>query len=154
MIAPLEHAQQSEGGKNRVKNQSKADQKFLAMLAASRRPLMHDVPVTPQGLLNDLKELAAMRKWIYLGIVGVNSKTIRHDQNEETIVRKLKEVGGALGLIGITTFASGPPEKRSFSFQVFYRPLKKGTSVIEKLDKAKRELLAVVLESLEDQAAS
>jgi len=95
-----------------------------------------------------------MRKWIYLGIVGLDLRTIRHDQTEEIIFRRLKEVGGALGLIGITAFASGPPEKPSVSFQVFYRPLKKGTSVIEQLDKAKRELLATVLKSLEDQAAS
>ncbi len=152
-MTPLEHAQQSEGGKNRVKNQSKADQEFLALLAASRRPLVHDVPVTPEWLLNELDNLAKMRKWIYLGIVGGDVKTIRHGQPEEKIFRRLKEVGGAIGLIGITAFLSGPPEKRKASLQVFYRPLKKGTSVIEKLDKAKRELLSVVLQSLEDQAA-
>ena len=153
-MTPLEHAQQSKGGENRVKNQTKADQEFLAMLAASRRPLVHDVPVTPEGLLNDLKKLAAMRKWIYLGIVGADVRTIRYDQSEEEILKKLKLAGGALGLIGITAFVSGPPAKRKASFQVFYRPLKKGTSVIEKLDRAKRDLLAVVIGSLEDQEAS
>lgn len=153
-MTALEYSQQSEGGKNRAKNQSTADQKFLAMLAASRRPLLHDAPVTPEGLLKDLKDLAEMRQWIYLGIVGADLRTIRYGQAYEKITRRLKEVGGALGLIGITAIVSGPADKRRVSLQVFYRPLKKGTSVIEKLDKAGRDLLAVILQSLEDQAAS
>jgi hypothetical protein len=151
MMVPLERKQQSEGGTNRVKNQSPADQKFLGMLAASRRPLSHDAPVTPEGLMRDLKELAEMRQWIYLGIVGADLRTIRHDLGAEKITRRLKEVGGAIGLLGITAF--GTPGNR-VSLQVFYRPLKKGSQIIEKLDKVGRELLAVILKTLEYKGVS
>lgn len=142
----LEHAQQSKGGTNRVENQSKADRRFLGMLAASRRPLLHDVPTTPEGLFKDLDDLAAIRQWIYLGIVGADGRTIRHGLSLAKITERLKDVGGAMGLVGLTAFGDA---KGRVSLQVFYRPLKKGTTVIERLNKAGREKLAVILETLE-----
>lgn len=144
----LAHAQQSKGGTTRAKNQSKADRKFISMLAASRRPLLHDVPTTPESLIKGLAELAAMRRWIYLGIVGADLRTIRHGlYRDELVTRYLMDVGGAIGFLGITAFGG------RVSLQLFYRPLKAGTSTIEKLKRASREKLALVIDDLEASEA-
>jgi hypothetical protein len=144
-MGPLENAQRAIGGKTSAKRKSESEKKFLAMLAASRRPLLHDAKTTPEGLLRELRELAGLRHWLYFGVVGSDLRTIRHEMSDEVVTSRLKQVGGAIGFIGITVFGdpSGQP-----SIQSFYKPLKKGTSVIEKLDKVARGLKAVIIPHL------
>jgi len=144
-MTPLQETERKRGGVNSAKNKSEADKKFLGMLAASRRPLLHDAQTTPEGLLREMRELAAFRRWLYFGLVGADGRTIRHELSDEKVTRRLKEVGGAIGFIGITIFGdpSGQP-----TIQSFYKPLKKGTTVIEKLDKAARELKAIIIPHL------
>jgi hypothetical protein len=145
MMAQLENTQRAKGGMNRANNQSKKDRSFQAMLAASRRPLLHDAQATPEGLIRELRELADLRRWLYLGLVGSDLRTIRHGLSDEIVTKRLAEVGGAIGFVGITVF--GDPEGQP-TIQSFYKPLKKGTGVIEKLDKAARNLKALIIPHL------
>ncbi len=145
-MTPLENAQRSQGGKSRLKTQTPEERKFQAMIAASRRPLLHDTDMTPEEILREFKFLEASRHWNRVVIVGANRDPIRRtlpDRStlpDESVLRQLKQAGGAIGFLGVTMFG--------VSLQVYYKPLKRGIKVIEDLDRVKREITADVLEEL------
>lgn len=139
-MVELNNSMRSQGGKNRAKNQDPDDRKFQAMIAASRRPLLRDTELTAEQTLDALRELASIRRWLYLGIVGADRRTIRHNLPDDLALKRLKLVGGAIGFIGITIFGH--------SLQAYYKPLKRGVKVIEDLDRVSRELIAVVLDKV------
>lgn len=152
-MTPLENTQRSQGGKNRAKNQSDEDKHFLATLAASRRPLLHDVKMSDDELLRRFRDMSKGgpsegRQWLIFLIVGADGRTIGSRLPDETIRRRLKLVGGAIGFMGVTIFGS-PHKGRWPSFQVYYKPLKKGTRVIEILDKASRAVTASVISRIQ-----
>lgn len=142
-MTPLENDQRSQGGLTRAKNQSDVDKKFLAMLAASRRPLLHDANLTPEDILRTLRDFAKTRPWIYFGIVGANKNTISHTLPDDVVLQRLNKVGGAIGFLGLSWFEG------KLEIQVFYKPLRKGIQTIEKLDSVGRELKAVAVQRLE-----
>jgi hypothetical protein len=152
MIVALKTAQQKLGGQTRADNQSGADRKFLAILAAHRRPLLHDVKVTDDELLRRFRNLSKDapngRPWIILLIVGADGRTIRSTLEDEIILHRLKLVGGAIGFMGLTIFGSPHKGSRAPSIQVYYQPLRKGTQTVEKLQKVSRDVLAAVIPSI------
>ena len=153
-MTPLQDAQRSQGGATRAGNQTKSDRKFLATLAASRRPLLKDVKMSEDELLRAFRELGKAgpggdRKWLICVIVGEDGRTIRSTLDDKTILNRLKLVKGAIGFMGVTVFGDPQKGSGSTSIQVYYRPLKAGTNVIEKLDKAKRAVMAAVIKALQ-----
>jgi hypothetical protein len=148
MMTPLQNEQRRQGGNTRADNQSKPDRSFLATLAASRRPLLHDVKMTDEELLSEFRRLSSDgpngRPWLRLLIVGKDGRTIRRELDNATILKRLKTVGGAIGFMGVTIFGSPNPDSRAPSLQVYYKPLKKGTEVVEKL----KQVSTAVMESL------
>jgi hypothetical protein len=143
-MTPLENDQRSQGGRNRAKNQDPEERKFQAMLAANRRPLLHDVKMTPEETLRTFKELQKSQRWLYLFIVGADRRTIRHTLPDNIVLRRLKEVGGAIGFMGLIMFGT--------RLQIYYKPLKRGVQVIEQLERVSREIMAVALENLREVA--
>jgi hypothetical protein len=153
MMTPLQDEQRSLGGATRAENQSEFDRKFLATMAASRRPLKNDVKMTDDELINEFRKLSKRgpgdgRPWIICVIVGADGRTIRSTLSDETIRERLKLVRGAIGFLGLTVFGSALKGNRAPSLQVYYRPLKKGTDVIETLDKVSREVMAFAVTKL------
>jgi len=150
-MTPLEHDEQKRGGQARADNQTDADRKFLATLAASRRPLLHDVKLSDDELLRRFREMSKGgpegRRWLIFLLVGADGRTIRSSLPDETIRRRLKQVGSVIGFMGVTIFGS-PDKGRAPSIQIYYKPLKKGTTVIEKLDKVSREVMASMITSI------
>src|SRR5882672_8343206 len=106
MMAPLQDAQRKQGGEARAENQSASDRRFLAMLAASRRPLKNDVKMNDAELLAAFKEMSkggpggAGRPWLYFAIVVPDGRTIRSVLDDQTILKRLKQGGGAIGFMG------------------------------------------------------
>jgi hypothetical protein len=151
MMTPLEHDEQKRGGQSRAANQTDADRKFLATLAASRRPLLHDVKLTDDELLRTFREMSKGgpegRRWLIFLIVGADGRTIRSSLSDETVRRRLKQIGSVIGFMGVTIFGSAD-KGRAPSIQIYYKPLKKGTTVIEKLDKVSREVMAAMITSI------
>ena len=148
-MTPLENEQRSRGGETRAGNQSESDRKFLAMLAASRRPLANDVNMSDQQLLGALREMSQSRRWLFCAIVGADGRTIRSTLDDKTILQRIPMVGGAIGFIGLTTFGTPKKGSRGPSIQVYSKPLKKGTGVTERLDKIGRKLVADAITLLE-----
>lgn len=153
MMTPLQDAQRRQGGEARAENQSDADRKFLATLAASRRPLKNDVKMTDDELLRTFREMSkggpgGGRPWLIFLIVGADTRTIRSELDDKTILHRLKLVGGAIGFMGVTIFGSTNKGSRAPSIQVYYKPLKAGTTVIEKLDKASRAVTAAMMTAI------
>jgi hypothetical protein len=143
-MTPLERYQQSEGGKARLESQSKEERSFQAMLAASRRPLLNDVNKSSEQILKDFRELEESYKWLYLYIVGPDRSKIEHRTSDGAILRQVKAfAGGPIGFLGLSLFGSERP-----ALQVFYKPLRKGTEVIEDLRREGREVLALAVEAL------
>lgn len=115
------------------------------MLAASRRPLLHDAKMTPEALLQALKDLANGRRWLYFCIVGTNMRKLQYTPlphradyklpSDEDMLRQLKS-WEPLGFLGVTIFGG--------SLQVFYRPLKAGVQTVEKLNKVGHETQAII----------
>jgi hypothetical protein len=153
----LQNAQQRLGGQTRSDNQSEAGRKFLATLAASRRPLLHDVKMTNDELLRAFRSLSKEdpngRPWIILVIVGADGRTIRSTLSDEIVLHRLKLVGGAIGFMGLTIFGSPHKGNRAPSIQVFYKPLKKGTAVVERLQRVSRDVLAAAIASIQPVTA-
>jgi len=135
----LDNSSRSQGGKNRAKNQDPEERRFQAMIAASRRPLLHDANVTPEALLAAFKELIASRHWFYACIVCANRSKIQYTSNGD-VLDNVKKAGGAIGFLGVTMLGT--------NVQTFYKPLKRGVKVIEDLDRASREATAAVLAKL------
>jgi hypothetical protein len=148
MMTPLHNDQRSAGGATRAENQTDTDRKFLAMLAASRRPLANDVSMSDQQVVDALKNLDQSRRWLFCAIVGADGRTIRASLDEKTILHRLQLVGGAIGFIGLTVFGTPRKGGRGPSIQVYSKPLKKGTAVTEKLDRIGRKVTAEVIMSL------
>jgi hypothetical protein len=155
MMMVLQDAQRRQGGDARANNQSDSDRKFLATLAASRRPLRNDAKMTEDELLKTFREMSkggpgggGDRKWIIFLIVGADGRTIRSTLDDKTILQRLKIVGGAIGFMGLTVFGSPNKGSRAPSIQVYYKPLKAGNAVIEKLDKASRAVTAAVIAAI------
>ncbi|MGA7513340.1 MAG: hypothetical protein WBW46_10640 [Candidatus Sulfotelmatobacter sp.] len=153
MTSPLQKAQQKLGGQTRADNQTGEGRRFLATLAAHRRPLLHDVKITNEELLWEFRNLSKDtpngRPWIILLIVGANGRTIRSTLADEVILHRLKLIGGAIGFMGLTVFGSPHKGNRAPSIQVYYKPLKKGTVIVEKLQKVSRDVLAAVIPSIQ-----
>ena len=139
MMVPLNDEMRSQGGSNRAKNQDPEERKFQAMIAASRRPLLHDAITTPEALLAAFKELAESRPWFTVVIVGANRAKIARSSDAE-MLRKVEKAGGAIGFLGITMLGS--------RVQTYYKPLRRGLKVIEDLDRVAREVTAEVLVQL------
>jgi hypothetical protein len=145
-VSPLDNAQRSQGGKKRLKSQTPEERTFQAMIAASRRPLLRDADLTPEEILKDFKKLEADRHWNRVVIVAANRDQIRRTLPnrttlpDDTVLRQLKQAGGAIGFLGVTLFGK--------SLQVYYKPLKQGIKVIEDLDRVKREVMADVLDEM------
>ena len=153
MMTPLQDDQRKQGGETRAENQSKSDRQFLATLAAYRRPLQNDVKITnDEELLRMFREESkggpGGRPWIMFFIVGADGRTIRSALDDATILKRLKLVGGAIGFMGVTFFGDPLKGNRAPSIQVYSRPLKKGTAVIEKLDRVKRRVTAGIIATL------
>lgn len=129
----------SQGGKNRAKNQNAEERKFQATLAASRRPLLHDVNPTPEALLASFKELVASRHWFCAFIVGADRSKIPYT-TDAAVLRSVETAGGAIGFLAVTMLGT--------SVQTYYKPLRRGVRVIEDLDRASREATAIVLTKL------
>jgi hypothetical protein len=141
MMTPLENEQRSQGGRNRAKNQDPAERRFQAILAASRRPLLHDVKVTYDELLRDFVELTRSRHWFRVFIVASDRSVIpAHMLSKDSAIRKIQDGGGAIGFLGVTMHGT--------SLQSFYKPLRRGVKVVEDLDRVSREVTAEVLEQL------
>jgi hypothetical protein len=152
-MVPLQDTQRKQGGEARAENQSASARKFLATLAASRRPLKNDVKMSDDELLRAFKKMSKAGpgidgRWLYFAIVVPDGRTIRSVLDDQTILKRLKLGGGAIGFMGLTIF--GDPHKggRAPSIQVYYKPLKKGTAVIEKLERAGRNVAAAVIANL------
>lgn len=150
MTADLQDAQRSRGGETRASNQSETDRKFLATLAASRRPLKNDVKLSDDELIRVFREMSEAgpgvdRKWIIFLIVGRDGRTIRSSLPDKTIRERLKIIGGAIGFMGVTIFGTPQKDSRAPSIQVYYKPLKRGTAVIDALDKASRDLVTAII---------
>jgi hypothetical protein len=154
MMTPLQDDQRRQGGETRAENQSKSDRQFLATLAAYRRPLQNDAKIADDDeLLRMFREESkggpgGGRRWIMFLIVGSDGRTIRSTLDDATILKRLKLVGGAIGFMGVTVFGDPLKGNRAPSLQVYSRPLKKGTGVIEKLDKVGRQVTAAIITSL------
>jgi hypothetical protein len=153
----LQDAQRRQGGEARAKNQSDSDKRFLATLAASRRPLKNDATYLgdPARLLAEFRTLSKVgpggdgdRPWLIFLIVGADGRTIRSTLDDKTILHHLKLVGGAIGFMGLTIFGTPQKASRAPSIQVYYKPLKAGTGTIEKLDKASRAVTAAVITAI------
>lgn len=141
MMTPLSDDLRSQGGTNRAKNQTPEERKFQAMIAASRRPLLNDVQMTPEQIVREFRALANSRHWFRVVIVGTDKSTIEHTiKDDAQVLRLLEKAGGAIGLLGVTMLGT--------SLQVFYKPLRRGVKVIEDLDHVKRRVAAEVLEKL------
>jgi hypothetical protein len=152
-MTPLQDAQRRQGGEARAENQSDADRKFLATLAASRRPLKNDVKMSDDELLRTFREMSkggpgGGRQWLSFHIVVADGRTIRSTLDDKTVIHRLKLGRGAIGFMGVTFFGSSQKGSRAPSVQVFYKPLKAGTDVIEKLDKAGRAVTAAVIAAI------
>jgi hypothetical protein len=155
MMTPLLDAQRKQGGDARAENQTGADKRFLATLAASRRPLKNDVHKTDDELLGMFREMSrggpgggGDRKWIIFLMVGADCRTIRSTLDDRTILQRMKIVGGVIGFMGVTVFGSPHKGGRAPSLQVYYKPLKAGNAVIEKLDRASRAVTAAVIAAI------
>lgn len=150
-MTPLENDEQKLGGQTRAANQTGADRKFLATLAASRRPLLHDVKLSDDELLSRFREMSKGgpegRRWLIFLIVGADGRTIRSSLPDETVRKRLKQISPVIGFMGVTIFGSAD-KGRAPSIQIYYKPLKKGTSVIEKLDKVSRAVMASMITSI------
>jgi hypothetical protein len=151
-MTPLQDAQRRQGGNTRAGNQSRSDRAFLAKLAASRRPLLHDAKFTDDDdLLRTFHAFAESpgpngRPWLTMLIVGADGRTIRIQLGDGEIRKRLKLVGGAIGFMGVTTFGSPDPNKgRNPSIQVYYKPLKKGNGVVETLKKVSGDVVRSLL---------
>lgn len=141
MMTPLSDDLRSQGGTNRAKNQTPEERKFQAMIAASRRPLLNDVQMTPEQIVREFRALARSRHWFRVVIIGTDKSTIEHTLKDDAqVLRLLEKAGGAIGFLGVTMLGT--------SLQVFYKPLKRGIKVIEDLDHVKRRVAAEVLEKL------
>ena len=129
----------SQGGKNRAKSQDPDERKFLAMVAASRRPLLHDANLTPEVLLGAFKGLRDSRHWFYVVIVGADRSTIPFTTDSE-VLRRVEKAGGPIGFLGVTMLGT--------NVQVYYKPLKRGIKAVEDLDRVSRDAMADVLDQL------
>jgi hypothetical protein len=153
VMTPLQDVQRRRGGQARAANQSESDRKFLATLAASRRPLRHDVRMTEDELLRAFHALSKEGpggglRWIIFLIVGADGRTVRSTLDDKTIRQRLKLIRGAIGFMGVTVFGSPRPGGRLPSIQVYYKPLKAGNEVIEALDEASRAVVASILPAI------
>src|SRR5580658_9299938 len=97
----LDNNLRAQGGRNRAKNQTPEDRRFQAMLAASRRPLLHDVSMAPEDLVRAFKEFAASRHWFYAAIVLADGGKIPQS-SETAMLRRLEQAGGGIGFLGVT----------------------------------------------------
>jgi hypothetical protein len=140
-MVELDNNLRAQGGRNRAKNQTPEDRRFQAMLAASRRPLLHDVGMAPEDLVQTFGEFTASRHWFYVVIVGADGGKIPQS-SETAMLRRLGEAGGAIGFLGVTMLGE--------RVQAYYKPLKRGVKVIETLDRVSRDVVADVLEQLAD----
>jgi hypothetical protein len=141
MMVQLDDGMRSQGGTNRAKNQSPDERRFQAMIAASRRPLLHDTNMTPEQTVRSFRDFANSRRWFRFVIVGTDKSTIPHKiQDDAEVLRLLNKAGGAIGFLGVAMLGT--------SLQAFYKPLKRGVKVIEDLDSVKRRVVAEVLEGL------
>ena len=133
----LDKALQSQGGKTRAKNQTEGDRKFQAVIAASRRPLLHDVNWTPDETVREFRGLAGSRHWFRVVIVCADKSTIENGVKDNAeVLRLLKKGGGAIGFLGVTLLGE--------SLVVFYKPLKRGVKVLEDLGTIRRKVVAEV----------
>jgi hypothetical protein len=138
-MAGLTNNLRSQGGKNRAKNQDPEERSFQATIAASRRPLLHDVNPTPETLLAAFKALVASRHWFCAFIVGADRSKIPYT-TDAAVLRSVEGAGGAIGFLAVTMLGA--------SVQTYYKPLRRGVRVIEELDRASREATATVLAKL------
>ena len=136
----LDKTLRAQGGKSRAHNQSPEDRRLLAMIAASRRPLLHDVNLTPETLVRQLKELQDSRHWFCSFIVVANGDRILYT-SESDVLRKLEQTGAPIGFLAVTLLKT--------NVQAYYKPLKRGVKVIETLDRVSRDVVADVLAHLE-----
>lgn len=127
---------QSLGGKTRAHNQTGDERRFQAMIAASRRPLLHDVNWTPEETVRQFRGLAGSRHWFRVVIVCADRSTIESTKDDAEVLRLLKKGGGAIGFLGVTLLGE--------SLVVFYRPLKRGVKVVEDLGTIRRKVIAEV----------
>jgi hypothetical protein len=135
-MVELNNNQRSQGGKNRAKNQDPEERRFQAMIAASRRPLLHDVNRTPEALVRDFKDLSESRHWFFVCIVGADRSKIPYTTEAE-VLRKMEKAGGAIGYLGVTMLGT--------NVQAYYKPLKRGVKAIDDLDRVSRDVMADVL---------
>ena len=140
-MAALENEQRSQGGKQRAKNQDPETRRFQALLAASSRPLKHDVNMTPDQTLAYFRELQESHPWLYLFIVGADRSTIPHSLSNEGVLRRLKEEKGVIGFLGLIMLGT--------RLQVYAKPLKRGIKVIEDLDRVGRDITADAILALQ-----
>ena len=88
---------------------------------------------------------AKSQDWLYFCIVGADGRTIRHTLPDHKILRRLKEVGGAIGFCGILLL----PTKKTLA--IYYRPLKKGTEIIEKLELTSQEIKSELIRVMHEE---
>jgi hypothetical protein len=140
-MVELDSKLRSLGGKTRAKNQDPEERRLQAMIAASRRPLLHDAQMTPQQIVREFRTLANSRHWFRFVIVLTDKSTVERTITDDAQVLRLMEKGGGpIGFLGCTMLGT--------SLVAFYKPLRRGVKVIEDLDIVKRRLAAEVLESL------
>jgi predicted permease len=143
MMTPLENEQRSQGGKSRAENQSPETRSFQALLAASSRPLKNDVNMTPEQTLKIFRELETKHPWLYLFIVGADRNKIANTESDSSVLRALKHIekaGGVIGFLGLIMLGT--------RLQVYSKPLKRGTKVLEDLDRVGRDVTARALVNL------
>lgn len=141
MMTPLSDDLRSQGGTNRAKNQTPEERKFQAMIAASRRPLLNDVKMTPEQIVREFRALASSRNWFRVVIVLTDKSVIdRTMKDDAQVLRIMERAGGAIGFLGVTMLGT--------SVQAFYKPLKRGLRVTDDLDIVKRRVVAEVLDAL------
>jgi hypothetical protein len=146
-MTALENEQRSQGGKNRAKNQDPQERKFQAMLAASSRPLKHDVSMTPEQTLRYFRALQAAHPWLYLFIVSADRHVIRHTRTNDDVLDWLKEHAGVvIGFVGLIMLGT--------RLQVYTKPLKRGLKVIEDLSRVGQIYTAAVIEAWQKAARS
>lgn len=143
-MTALENEQRSQGGKNRYENQTPEQRKFLALLAASSRPLKHDVDLTPEQLLNQFRELQKGHKWLLVGIVGADRRVILHILSDAEVLRRLKQID-AIGFIGVLVFGT--------RLQIYGKPLKEGTNVLKVLNRVAEEYRDLMIQQTEKAAS-
>ena len=136
----LDKALRAQGGQNRAQSQSAEERSLLAMIAASRRPLLRDVNLTPESIVRQFKDFKESRHWFCAFIVGANRDKIPYTDEAE-VLRKMERAGGAIGFLAVTLLKA--------KVQAYYKPLKSGVNVIKNLDRVSRDVVADVLEELE-----